>query len=179
MARMQFEKLLSSPSKIGIREKLGDSVDLLSYQERMLGALSLSRSMGPILFEAGRRPATYMLEEMWPEVRKQPGFRSIADANNLEEARLSDEFTTLQIFAETTRQGLLTLSEFEKNKLIVVQVEECAICYGVGDLGQSVCYFLGGNIAGTLEGVLGRKVGFVESKCCAKGDPNCEFRYTV
>jgi hypothetical protein len=46
MARMQFEKLSGSPSKIGTREKLGDSVDLLSHQERMLGALSLSRSRG-------------------------------------------------------------------------------------------------------------------------------------
>jgi predicted hydrocarbon binding protein len=66
MARMRFEKLLGSPSRNGIREKLGDSVDLLCYQERMLGALSLSRSMGPILFETGRRPAVYMLMEMCP-----------------------------------------------------------------------------------------------------------------
>jgi predicted hydrocarbon binding protein len=179
IGKMQYEKFLGSASKDQIREKLGDSVDLLSFQERVLGALSLSRSMGPILFEAGRRPALYMAEENWPLARKLPDFRGMADAKDLEAARLSTEFTTLQEWLQSTRLGLLKLSEFEKNKLIVFQVEECAICYGVRDMGRTVCYFLGGIIAGTLEGTLNRRVGFSESKCCAKGDPNCEFRYSL
>jgi predicted hydrocarbon binding protein len=176
IGRMQYEKFLGSTSKDQIREKLGDSVDLLSFQERVLGALSLSKSMGPILFEAGRKPALYMAEEMWPWAREQPDYRGMSDAKDLEAARLSSEFTTLQEWLQSTRLGLLRLSEFEKNKLIVFQVEECAICYGVRNLGRTVCYFLGGIIAGTLEGTLNRGVGFSESKCYAKGDPNCEFR---
>jgi len=179
IGRMQYEKFLGSVDKYEPRKKLGDHVDLISFQERVLGVLSLSQSMGPILFEAGKKPALYMAEEMWPEAKKQPNFHSMGDANDLDEARLSDEFTTLQGFLETTRLGLLSLSAFEKNKSIQFEVDECAICYGVGNLGRTKCYFLGGIIAGTLEGTLGRRVGFSESKCCAKGDPICEFRYSL
>jgi predicted hydrocarbon binding protein len=179
IGRMQYEKLLGTTTKEGIRRKLGDLVDLLSFQERVLGVLSLSKSMGPILFEAGKRPAQYMAEEMWPAAREQSDYRGIADATDLDEAKLSSEFVTLKMFLETTRLGLLNLTEYERDKLIVFQIEECAICYGVGDLNKSVCYFLGGIIAGTLEGILGKRVGFAESKCCAKGDPVCEFRYRI
>jgi predicted hydrocarbon binding protein len=179
MGRMQYEKLFGLVSSTKVRDKLGDAVDLLSFQERILGVLSLSKSMGPVLFEAGKRPALYIVEEMWPKTRRQPDYHGIADCKNLDEARLSSEFVTLRFFLETTRLGLLNLTEFERDRLVVFQIEECAICYGIGDMGRSVCYFLGGIIAGTLEGILGRRLGFAESKCCAKLDPVCEFRYSL
>jgi predicted hydrocarbon binding protein len=71
------------------------------------------------------------------------------------------------------------LTEYEKDKLMVFEVYECADCFAVGNIGKAICYSVGGNIAGSIKVWLGREVGFIESKCVAKGDPCCEFRFNL
>lgn len=179
IAKAYFERAFGSEGKSRIREKLGDVIDLLSFQERLLGSLALSTSMGPVIFEAGKRVAKYINSKSYPLYSNLPSYRSFAEAKTLKEARLSTMCEILQAQFRTTHSGLIELTEYEKDKLVVFQIEECADCYGIGNLGTNVCYYSGGAIAGILEDLFGKSVGFIESKCYAKGDSCCEFRYNI
>jgi predicted hydrocarbon binding protein len=174
MARRQVDRFLRA--KKPIRHRLGNNVDMFSFQERLLGTLILSPSMGPILYEAGRRVALEATREAVTTVSRLPGYRRFVDAEGLEEARVSTEFTLLQLVYKSTGTGILQLSQYEKDKLMVFQVEECAECFALPDIGKSVCYYTAGDLAGSMEAILGRRAGFVESKCLAEGDQLCEYR---
>jgi predicted hydrocarbon binding protein len=177
LAKRQINRFLGSDHET--RPKLGNHVDIYSFQERTLGALVLSPSMGPVLFEAGKKVAIEAGKQAIAIVSQLSNYRSFAKAANLEEATHSTEYPLLQHIYESTGSGLLKMTHFEKDKQIVFEVRECAECYATGNIGRAICYYLGGDLAGALESSLNRQVGFIESKCVAIGDPLCEFRYTL
>ena len=177
LAKRQINRFLGSEHEV--RPKLGNNVDLYSFQERTLGALVLSPSMGPVLFEVGRKVALEAGKQALAILSQLSNYHSFAEATNLEEAKHSSEYPLLQFIYQSTGTGMMEVTRFEKDKQVVVQVEECAECFAVGNIGKAVCYFLGGNIAGALEASLNREVGCVESKCIAKGDSYCEFRIAI
>jgi len=108
-----------------------------------------------------------------------PDYQSITKAGSLSEAISSTEWNIVQSLYQTTGTGIISISRFEKDMLLVFRVEECASCTGLPDIGESVCYYLGGQLAGAMEVAIGKKVGMVETKCQAKGDSLCEFRCNV
>jgi predicted hydrocarbon binding protein len=177
MARRQVDRFLKA--KQPVRQKLGNSVDMFSFQQRLLGTLVLSPSMGPVLYEAGRKVALEATKEVIAIVSKLHDYNSFAVAENLEEARLSTEFRLFQLVYQSTGTGILQLSQYEKDKLMVLQVGECAECFSLPNVGKALCYYTGGDLAGSMEAILGGRVGFVESKCHAKGDQLCEFRSSL
>jgi predicted hydrocarbon binding protein len=180
LAKTHLARLLHKPGYDSkIREKLGDSVDLLTYQRPLLGALILAESMNSVLYEAGKQTGIELTEGGMPTLEKLPGYRDFAESKNLEEARLSTGYAVLQMAFRASGTGLIELTEFKKDRLCVYRVEECSDCWGIKDLNKSVCHFIGGVIAGALEYSLKRTVGFVETMCTAKGDSCCEFRYTI
>lgn len=61
----------------------------------------------------------------------------------------------------------------------VYRNHECADCYGLPDIGLKLCVYEAGTAAGGIEEHLGRPVQVTETKCCAHGDPYCEFRVEV
>ena len=56
---------------------------------------------------------------------------------------------------------------------------ECADCYGVPNIGMKICAYEAGTAAGCFGAALGKRCEVVETKCCANGDPYCEFLVTV
>ena len=174
LATRQADRFLKGNQSV--RVKLGNIVDLYAFQERMLATLILTPSMGPVLYEAARKVAIQATKDAIEMTSKLQNYHSLANADNREEATLSTELKLLQNVCESTGTGLLQLSQYERNKLIVFQVDECAECFALPDIGKPVCYYTAGDLAGSIETVLSRKVGFVESKCRAKGDQICEFR---
>lgn len=180
LAKTQVGRILHTPGyKSKIRGRLGDSVDLLTYQRPLLGALILAESMSSVLFEAGKRTGIQLTEGGMPLLQQLPDYRDFAEAKNLEEAKLSTGYAVLKMAFELSGTGLIDLTQFKKDKLAVYQVNECADCYGIRDLEKSICHFIGGVIAGALEYALKKTVGFVETMCQAKGDSCCEFTYTI
>jgi predicted hydrocarbon binding protein len=162
-----------------VRKEFRDHVHLYSFQERAIGPLILSPSMGPVLFEAGKRVALHFVEKATPLLKRLPNYRSLAEARSLEEARLSTAVAALQIVYKSNGLGSMKLTKYEKDKLIVFEVHECADCFAVSNIGKAICYSIGGNIAGSLEAALAREVGCIESKCIANGDSCCEFRFNL
>jgi predicted hydrocarbon binding protein len=177
MARRQVERIMNVLKPI--RSSLGNNVDMFSFQERLLGTLILSPSMGPVLYEAGRRVALEATSEARAILKKRSDYHGLVDAENLDEARSSTEFMLLQLVYRTTGTGILQLSQYEKDKLMTVQVNECAECFGLPKIGKALCHYVGGDLAGSMESILGRRVGFAESKCLANGDQVCEFRSSL
>ncbi|MDK2790475.1 MAG: uncharacterized protein PWP15_982 [Methanothermococcus sp.] len=56
-----------------------------------------------------------------------------------------------------------------------IRVTECIGCSGLPNVGQSVCFFEAGIIAGCLNNILNEDVKVTETKCHAMGDDYCEF----
>ena len=56
---------------------------------------------------------------------------------------------------------------------------ECADCYGLPNIGMKICAYEAGTAAGCFARPRGRPVEVVETKCCANGDPYCEFEVHV
>ena len=56
---------------------------------------------------------------------------------------------------------------------------ECADCYGLPNIGMKICAYEAGTAAGCFSRPLGRPVEVIETKCCANGDPYCEFEIHV
>ncbi|MPM23928.1 hypothetical protein SDC9_70405 [bioreactor metagenome] len=56
---------------------------------------------------------------------------------------------------------------------------ECADCYGIPNIGMKICAYEAGTAAGMFSAALGRPVRVTETKCCASGDPYCEFLVEV
>jgi predicted hydrocarbon binding protein len=180
LAERQFRRLVGNPSPgIKLRKRLGNYVDMWAYQERVIGVLALSKSMVPVLAEAGRKVGRALTMKAIPFLQRLPKYQSINKSGSLSEAITSTEWNVVQTMYEATRTGIINMTRFEKDMLIVFQVQECASCTGLPNLGESVCYYLGGQLAGALEVALSKNVGFVETKCQAKGDTLCEFRCNV
>lgn len=175
LSRRQYGRFVEG--RRSSRETLRSRIHLYSFQERVIGALALSPSMGPVLYEAGKKVAAYIVRDFQTWLKRQPDYCALANAENVEEANLSGEIRGFQVMYKSNGVGLMKVVEYQKGKLIVAEVRECADCFDVKNMGKPICYSVGGNLAGSLESALGRQLGFVESKCVAKGDSCCEFRF--
>lgn len=74
--------------------------------------------------------------------------------------------------------GIPKIIEQSETRL-VVQVDECASCSGMANIGRMFCHFEGGIIAGALEKILGKKVKATEIKCWGNGDGTCVFNVDI
>jgi predicted hydrocarbon binding protein len=180
LADRQFERLVGGPKpKAKLRRRLGDFFDMWAYQERVIGIQALSKSMGPVLVEAGKKVGRSLSGKALSMIQKLPNYQSFNKAETLEEAKRSTEWSIVQAMYQMTATGIINMVEYEKGKRLIFQVEECVDCTGLPNLGESICYYLGGQLAGAIEVIIGRSIGFVETMCQAKGDSYCEFKYSI
>ncbi|WP_457613442.1 V4R domain-containing protein [Methanocaldococcus sp.] len=62
---------------------------------------------------------------------------------------------------------------------IQIRVYECISCSGLPEVGETLCWFEGGFIAGCLEKILNKKVRAKETHCAGLGDDFCQFEITT
>ena len=65
--------------------------------------------------------------------------------------------------------------EDQRDGRVVLVVTECATCSGAPNIGEPLCHFEAGFIAGALEGELGDHVRAVETRCWGLGDKICRW----
>ena len=70
--------------------------------------------------------------------------------------------------------GKLSSLEQTDDRVVLVATE-CATCSGLPNIGEAVCHFETGFIAGGLEGVLGGRVKVVETQCWGLGYKVCRW----
>lgn len=61
------------------------------------------------------------------------------------------------------------------DELFVLEEDECGVCSGLGNIGEPVCTFEAGLLAGALEQVYRKPVSVAETKCWGLGDKICRF----
>jgi signal transduction histidine kinase/predicted hydrocarbon binding protein len=62
---------------------------------------------------------------------------------------------------------------------VILEEDECATCKGLPNIGEPLCHFEAGFVAGCLEGILGEEVVVTETKCWGLGDRICRLEAEV
>jgi predicted hydrocarbon binding protein len=89
---------------------------------------------------------------------------------------LEEYVNKLAEILKSLKVGLVKVLETDvEGGKFVVRVDECASCSGTPVIGEPICDFEGGIIAGVLKYFLGKEVKATEVKCWAMGDQTCEF----
>ena len=85
-----------------------------------------------------------------------------------------------------SNQPIAAAHRYAREEIVVAREDfgiyrhyECADCYGLPNIGMKICAYEAGTAAGCFSKPLGRPVEVIETKCCANGDPYCEFEIHV
>jgi predicted hydrocarbon binding protein len=70
--------------------------------------------------------------------------------------------------------GILKPVESDDPERIVLQLDECVTCSGMPNIGEKICHFEVGLVAGVVQTFVGKAVHAFETKCNANGDNCCE-----
>lgn len=136
------------------RQNLGDKISLIYY--RVVRLMVIRELLGftlsaKIFYQAGKR------------IGKRMGFKAVEDMVNA--------FSEMII-------GETRLIEVTRNKIVAVE-DECGTCSGLPQVGEPLCFFEGGFIAGGLESILDKDVTVVETKCWGLGDQICQWEALI
>lgn len=132
------------------RLRLGAEVPLTTFRLlRLIGMQEiLGESTGPTLYMAGKALG-----------RKLP-------------LGSADDFLR---FIERQKVGVPELERLDANNLSV-RVWECMTCSGMPNMGQVLCHFESGLMAGAMEKIWARRTRSTQIKGISNGDPYCEFK---
>lgn len=89
--------------------------------------------------------------------------------------------SSVEEFLKLVRDMKIGLPEIvdESEDRLVIFLKECITCSGLPDIGQMVCNFEGGIIAGAVEKITGRPARAVQTKSSAAGFDGCEFEVAL
>lgn len=151
------------------RENLGTEIPVVVYRlleyslREELCARYGKEEQIDIFRNAGYRAGTYFAEKYL--------------SSSLE---LSEFTAQLQKRLEEFKIGVLRIEKFdEKTGKIVLTVSEDADCSGLPLLGETVCNYDEGFLAGILTSYTGKPYNAVEVNCWATGDRVCRFRADI
>ncbi len=156
------------------RPSIGDYVHIGHLQSIVTSLLAINPTAKSHLFHSGVLAGKFGAAQSWihkhnPKIMSTPrlksrfkellkGFRILYGPNQ----RASNVASNLDF---------IQLSDYHAT----LQVHGSAHAVENSDIGQDVCGFLAGEIAGLLEVTLGEKAAVVETKCWGLGDTYCEF----
>jgi predicted hydrocarbon binding protein len=144
-----------------IRPTLPNDIQFLYMRDRQTFMFVLFPELLPVAYQVGR--CVGALVDAWHR-----------DENpNL--SKLLQEALELAPIHGYARSEVVTATE----DFAIYLHHESADSYGLPDVGYPICVYEAGVAAGALEVGLGRPVDVQEVKCCAAGDPYCEFEVRV
>ncbi|XRP96177.1 V4R domain-containing protein [Methanocaldococcus sp. 16A] len=133
------------------RNSLGRNIDITVF--RLIRFMNLERYLGRgahgVIYDCGR------------ELGKSLNPSSIEDVVK---------------FCEEYKIGKVEI--VNKNPL-QIRVCECISCSGLPEVGETLCWFEGGFIAGCLEKILNKKVRVNETHCAGLGNNFCQFEIKI
>lgn len=170
-----------------MREKIAAHPELGTAFGEAYGKYSRGESIRPtlgnemqIFYMRERQTLTFLL---FPELLKL----EYEVARMIGESVMADQmggYTLPEIMAHNEPIAARDKYAIEKvieadEKHAVYRHYECADCYGVPNIGMKICAYEAGTAAGCFSAALGKRCEVTETKCCANGDPYCEFLVTV
>ena len=129
---------------------------------------TLGESIPVVVFRLIRGVA---MEEILGETAGPALYATGKSAGNTLDASSLEEFANLVRDLNVGIPKVLAQTE----RKLTIQVDECASCSGMANIGRPFCHFEGGLIAGALEKITGKKTEANEIKCWGLGDGTCVF----
>lgn len=158
-----------------LRKTLGDFIHLGPYQLTLLSLYSLDPLVPSILYQAGYQLGLYglmhhVLSVLEPRlgltIHRKKRLQFIADALELYFA--DREFIPTYV-AESAKVTSLNDEEFS------IQIKGLASATMGINVGEPMCDFTAGTLAGVTDSLMGSQSVAVETACAANGNPYCEF----
>ena len=143
-----------------IRPRLGDVMSIQYMRERQTLSFVLHPELKEIAYEIGYGIG----KDICSDMIKGKTLPQIMQSN--------------QPIAEGINYAFEEIVEADE-KHAVYRHYECADCYGLPDIHDKVCVYEAGVAAGMFSEALGKQCRVTEQKCCANGDPYCEFLVEV
>lgn len=161
-----------------VRENLGDYVHLGVYQQVMMSLLALDPLIPQLLYQSGRElgmygAAPYYLTVLNPQVgavRPEERFQETL----LALAQLYSHNNIVPLY-QATRCDIAKMEGYKAS----LRIYELANSTGAINIGESLCHYTAGEIAGTVEAMIGSATSVVEIRCRGLGDDFCEFEIEV
>lgn len=151
------------------RENLGDSLPVLVYRLMQYGLHDhLAKLFSPEIAHDVLRGAGALAGKALSE--------------NLLDASLpfSQFISSLQKTLKDLKIGILRMEESDlENGNFTMTVSEDLDCSGLPMLGETICYYDEGFIAGALEAYTGKQFLVKETDCWATGDRVCRFHASI
>ncbi len=148
-------------AKRPLRPTLPNDIQFLYMRDRQTFMFVLFPELLPIGYQVGRSVGA--LVDAWHRDENPDLGKLLAEALEL---------------APIHGYGRPEIVKVEEN-FAIYREHECADCYGMPNVGYPICVYEAGVTAGALEVGLGRPVEVREVKCCAAGDPYCEYEIRV
>ncbi|MHA2295355.1 MAG: V4R domain-containing protein [Candidatus Hodarchaeales archaeon] len=162
-----------------VRETIGDYVHLSVVQIINISILSLDPLSGILLYEAGKNvgkygPGQMLIYQIYPDIMKYYTF----DKKFNQVLLALEKYYSNPKFAPIFIADLAKIVKIDDNSA-TIRLHGSALSVGVPELGEPLCYYISGEIAGLIETILGQITDVEETKCYGLGDPYCEFEIKI
>ena len=161
-----------------IRPSIGDYVHLGHLQSIVTSLIAINPVAKGYLFRAGQLAGKFGAAQSWLHSYNR---------NIMSEHRMKNRFDEMlkgfRILYGPNPMGLNVASDLSIERMsdyhAKLHINGSAHAVENKDIGQDVCGFLAGEIAGLIEVTLGEKAAVKETKCWGLGDDTCEFDIIV
>jgi len=161
-----------------LRSVLGDRIDVIVPQSRILSMIEANPSLASLLYHAAyysanrnayiitrklNMPADYFWKyEFWPRERAFPTLQKVINR-------------IFSAIIKGTGEGFLDLKDTEPEQLrFTLVLKECAECAGIISE-RNICYYHAGTFAGILSSLMGKEMDCFEADCSGTGQEGCAF----
>jgi predicted hydrocarbon binding protein len=169
------ERLLDiEDSRTVTRPSVGDYVHIGHLQSIVASLLAINPSAKGYLYRAGEMAGKFGAAQSWLG-RYNPKIMS----TNRMKSRFKEMLKGFKVLygqnpMESKVASQLTFTQ-DSDDHATLNIKGSALAVMNSDIGQDVCGFLAGEVAGLLEVTLGEKAAVFETKCWGLGNDHCEF----
>ncbi|MHA1398975.1 MAG: V4R domain-containing protein, partial [Candidatus Heimdallarchaeaceae archaeon] len=161
-----------------VRKTIGDYCHISVYQQVALSLLALDPLVPQLLYQSGRELGIYGAAPYYLTVLN-PNVQAVNPEERFQEvlialARLYSHNADVPLYRATH----CDIASVEGYKATLRMHDLCTVA-GVINIGETLCHFTAGEVAGTVEAMIGSATSVIETKCKGLGDPYCEFEIVV
>jgi len=161
-----------------VRENLGDYVHISTYQHVMMSLLALDPLIPQLLYISGRELGMYGAAPYYLTVLN-PKVGAVKPEERFQETLIA----LAQLYRHNNIVPLYLATHCDIAHIegynATLRIYELVNSAGAINISEPLCHFTAGEIAGTIEAMLGFATRVVETKCKGMGDPYCEFEIEV
>jgi len=161
-----------------VRENLGDYVHISTYQQVMMSLLALDPLIPQLLYQSGRELGMYGAAPYYLTVLN-PKVGAVKPEERFQETLIA----LAQLYSRNNIVPLYQATHCDIAKLegytATLRIYELVNSAGAINISEPLCHYTAGEIAGTVEAMIGFGARVIETKCKGLGDDFCEFEIEV